>query len=199
MGRFDGKTAIITGASRGIGLAAARRIVKEGGRVVVTARDPGPLREAVDALGGTGTALGIAGKAHDPGHRAEVVDRALADFGRIDVLVNNAGINPVFGPLIDADPAAIAKIFEVNVIAAVSWTAAVHRAWMREHGGAVVNVASLAGLHPSPGIAAYGASKAALINVTAQLAHELAPRVRVNAVAPAVVKTRFAAALYEAD
>ncbi|ASU83903.1 SDR family oxidoreductase [Nocardiopsis gilva YIM 90087] len=199
MGRFDGKVAVITGASRGIGRAAAQRIADEGGKVVITARKPDPLAEAATALGGPDTALGIAGKAHDPDHRAEVIAQTLATFGRIDVLVNNTGINPVVGSVIDIDPAAMAKIYEVNVIAAASWAAAVHQAWMKENGGAIVNVSSLAGQHPAPGIGVYGTSKAALINLTQQLAFELAPAIRVNAVAPAVVKTDFATALVQSN
>ena len=197
MKRFEGKVAVVTGASRGIGFAVARRIVDEGGRVVVTARGAEGLAEAVTQLGGPEHALGIAGRAHDQAHRAEVVQRTLDTFGRVDVLVNNTGINPVFDSILKVDEAAMAKIFEVNVIAAVGWVREVYNAWMGEHGGAIVNVASLAGQHPSPGIGIYGASKAALINLTQQLAYELAHRrIRVNAVAPAVVKTRFAEALY---
>ncbi|GAB3213540.1 SDR family oxidoreductase [Marinactinospora thermotolerans] len=199
MRRFEGKVAIVTGASRGIGLATARRIVDEGGRVVVTARKSGPLEEAVAGLGGSDVAVGVAGKAHDAEHRAEVIERTLETFGRIDVLVNNTGTNPVFDAVVNVDPAAMAKIFEINVIAAAAWVSGVYHAWMGEHGGAVVNVASLAGQHPSPGLGVYGASKAALINLTAQLAYELAPKIRVNAVAPAVVRTRFAEALYAQD
>ncbi|MBB6171829.1 3-oxoacyl-[acyl-carrier protein] reductase [Nocardiopsis mwathae] len=199
MGRFDGKVAVITGASRGIGRAAARRIVEEGGRVVITARKPDPLAEAAAALGGPDTALGIAGKAHDDAHRAEVIARTLEAFGRIDVLVNNTGINPVLDAVVNVEPSAMAKIYEVNVIAAARWVAAAHQAWMKDHGGAVVNVASIAGQHPAPGLGVYGTSKAALINLTQQLAFELAPAVRVNAVAPAVVKTDFAGALVGED
>ncbi|GAB3473056.1 SDR family oxidoreductase [Nocardiopsis coralliicola] len=199
MQRFDGKVAIITGASRGIGLAAAKRIVAEGGRVVITARKPEPLEKAVAELGGPEHALGIAGKAHDAEHRADVIRRTLDTFGSIDILVNNTGTNPVLDAIVNVEPAAMAKIFEINVIAAASWVSAAYYAWMKDHGGAVVNVASLAGQHPSPGIAIYGASKAALINLTEQLAYELAPSIRVNAVAPAVVKTDFAQALYADD
>ncbi|MDA8368643.1 MAG: SDR family oxidoreductase [Nocardiopsaceae bacterium] len=198
MGRFEGKVAIITGASRGIGLATARRIVDEGGKVAITGRTPETLDKAVFDLGGADTALAIAGKAHDADHRSQVIEQTLAAFGRIDILVNNTGTNPVFDATVNVEPAAMAKIFEINVIAAASWAAAVHHAWMKDNGGAIVNVASLAGQHPSPGIAVYGASKAALINLTQQLAYELAPqRIRVNAVAPGVVKTSFATALFE--
>ncbi|MFC0529456.1 SDR family oxidoreductase [Phytohabitans kaempferiae] len=194
--RLEGKVALVTGASRGIGHAVARRLVAEGARVCVTARKPEPLREAAAALGGPDQVLAVAGKTDDPAHRAEAVERAVETFGRLDILVNNTGINPTFGPLLETDPAAVRKIFDVNVFAAVSWVRQAHEAWLGEHGGAVVNMSSIAGLGPAPGLGAYAASKAALIQVTAQLAVELAPTVRVNAVAPGVVKTQFATALY---
>jgi 3-oxoacyl-[acyl-carrier protein] reductase len=99
--------------------------------------------------------------------------------------------------MIDLDLGAARKIFEVNALAGLSWARQAHRAWMAEHGGAIVNVASIAGLLPAPGIGFYGASKAMLLHLTAELAVELGPSVRVNAVAPAIVRTAFAAALYE--
>lgn len=191
------KVAVVTGASRGIGLGIAHRLVEEGARVVVTARKPEALAEAVTALGGRDHALGIAGNASDPAHRDEVVARTIDTFGRLDLLVNNTGINPAYGPLVDLDLDVARKILDTNTVSALGWTQAAHAAWMREHGGAVVNVSSVAGLRPAPGIAFYGVSKAALVSLTESLAIELGPRVRVNAVAPAVVKTRFASALYE--
>jgi NAD(P)-dependent dehydrogenase (short-subunit alcohol dehydrogenase family) len=195
--RFDGKTAIVTGASRGIGLAIAQRLVTEGARVVVTARKQDALAEAVALLGGPGRALGVAGRADDIEHQAEVIARAIESFGSADLLVNNAGINPAYGPLLELPLDAARKIVEVNCLAALSWVRQAHRSWMREHGGAIVNVASTAGVKPAPGIAFYGASKAMLSHLTEALAVELGPSVRVNAVAPAVVRTRFAMALYE--
>lgn len=195
--RLAGRTAVVTGASRGIGLAIAERIVAEGGRVVITARKAEALAEAVASLGGTEHALGIAGHADDPDHRAETIERAVATFGSLDLLVNNTGINPTYGPLMGLDLDAARKIVEVNVFAALAWVQDAHRAWMGEHGGAVVNISSVAGLRPAPGIAMYGASKAMLRHLTEELAVELGPAIRVNAVAPAVVKTRFATALYE--
>ncbi|ROR89662.1 SDR family oxidoreductase [Nocardioides aurantiacus] len=194
---LSGKTAVVTGASRGIGLGVARRLVEEGARVVVTARRDEALQAAVAELGGPDHALGIAGAADDEAHREEVVAAAVATYGSLDLLVNNTGINPVYGPLMGLDLAAARKITEVNVVAALGWVQAAHRAWLGEHGGAVVNVASVAGLRPAPGIDLYGASKAMLVRLTESLAVELGPTVRVNAVAPAVVKTRFATALYE--
>jgi len=195
--RLNGKTAIVTGASRGIGLAIAKRLVAEGARVVITARKQEALDEAVAGLGGAKMALGVAGNAGDVAHQADVVAKALDAFGSVDLLVNNTGINPAYGPLMDLDLDVARKIVDVNGVAALSWVQHAHRAWMKEHGGAIVNVASVAGLRPAPGIAFYGASKALLIHLTEELAVELGPNIRVNAVAPAVVKTKFASALYE--
>lgn len=196
-GRFAGKTAIVTGASRGIGLGIAQRLVDEGAKVVITARKQEALDEAVARLGGAGYALGVAGKADDAEHQADAVATAIETFGSVDLLVNNTGINPVYGPMIEIDLQAARKIIEVNCLAALGWTQQAHRAWMGEHGGAVVNVSSVAGIKPAPGIGFYGASKAMLTYITQELAVELGPRLRVNAVAPAVVKTKFATALYE--
>jgi NAD(P)-dependent dehydrogenase (short-subunit alcohol dehydrogenase family) len=196
--RFVGKVAVVTGASRGIGLAIATRLVAEGARVCVTARKPDPLVAAVALLGGDRHAVGVAGRADDTDHREHTIMTTIEAFGQVDILVNNTGINPVYGPVSRTDAGAAAKVFDVNVIAALSWTEEVRKLGLGDRpGAAIVNVASIAGLRPSPGIGVYGASKAALIHVTAQLALELAPQIRVNAVAPAVVKTRFATALYE--
>ncbi|BDT86438.1 SDR family oxidoreductase [Nocardia cyriacigeorgica] len=196
-GRFAGKTAIVTGASRGIGLGIAQRLVDDGAKVVITARKQDALDAAVEQLGGAEHALGVAGRADDAAHQEDTVARAIATFGSADLLVNNTGINPVYGPMIEMDMAAARKIIEVNCLAALSWTQQVHKAWMGEHGGAVVNVSSVAGIRPAPGIGFYGASKAMLTYITQELAVELGPGLRINAVAPAVVKTKFATALYE--
>ncbi|MEU1430811.1 SDR family oxidoreductase [Nocardia sp. NPDC056611] len=197
MTRFEGKTAIVTGASRGIGLGIAQRLVDEGARVVITARKQEALDEAVAALGGPDKALAVAGRADDVAHQAEVVKRAVDTFGSADLLVNNTGINPVYGTMMQLDLEAARKIVEVNCLAALSWVQQAYGAWMKDHGGAVVNVSSVAGLKPAPGIGFYGASKAMLTHITQELAVELGPDIRVNAVAPAVVKTKFATALYE--
>lgn len=196
-GRFAGRVALITGASRGIGYAIAERLIAEGARVCITARRAEALGAAAEALGGKEHVIAVAGKADDAEHRAAAVAATIDTYGRLDVLVNNTGINPVFGPMIDQDLGAARKVFDVNVLAAVSWVGEAHRAWLAKHGGAVVNIASIAGTAPAPGLGYYAASKAALIQLTSQLAFELSPNVRVNAVAPAVVKTVFASALYE--
>ncbi|MFE9244517.1 SDR family oxidoreductase [Nocardiopsis sp. NPDC006938] len=195
--RFIGRTAIITGASRGIGLAIAQRLVSEGARVCVTARGAEPLREAVEALGGPEHAIGVPGRADDPEHQDAAIAATLEAFGGLDLLVNNTGINPVYGRMVDLDLDAARKIFEVNALSAIAWVQKAYRARLAEHGGAIVNVSSVAGTKPAPGIGFYGATKAMLTHVTEELAVELGPGVRVNGVAPAVVKTRFAEALYE--
>ncbi|WP_183099722.1 SDR family oxidoreductase [Nocardioides pelophilus] len=195
--RFEGKTAIVTGASRGIGLGIAERLVADGARVVITARKQEALDEAVAHLGGPDVALAVAGKADDTEHQADTVRQAIETFGSVDFLVNNTGINPSYGPLLEVDPSAARKIVDVNCLAAMAWVKQVHDAWMGEHGGSVVNVSSIAGLRPPANIAFYGASKAMLTYLTQTLAVELGPGIRVNAVAPAVVKTRLATALYE--
>lgn len=196
--RFAGQVALVTGASRGIGLAVARRLVAEGARVAVTARKPEGLAAARELLGGPEHAVVIAGRGDDAEHQAQAVRTAVATFGRLDVVINNTGINPVYGPLSEVDDAAARKIMDVNVLAALRWVREALAAGLGAQGGAaVVNIASIAGLRPAPGLGYYGVSKSALIGLTTQLAAELAPSVRVNAVAPAVVKTRFAAKLYE--
>ncbi|GAA1502627.1 SDR family oxidoreductase [Streptomyces synnematoformans] len=192
----SGRVALITGASRGIGYGIAEALVARGHRVCLTGRGEEALQDAVEWLG-AGRAIGVAGKAHHEEHQAEAVARTVEAFGRVDYLVNNAGTNPVFGPIADADLGAVAKVYETNVLSALGFAQQTYRAWQREHGGAIVNIASVAGLSASPFVGPYGMSKAAMINMTMQLAHEFAPVVRVNALAPGVVKTKFAVALYE--
>jgi NAD(P)-dependent dehydrogenase (short-subunit alcohol dehydrogenase family) len=193
MGRFDGKTALVTGASRGIGLAVAQRLAEDGARVIITARNAETLEQSAKSLG---SALWVAGRADDADHRAEVLDLVSREFGTLDFFVNNAGTNPAYGKLLDIERPAMDKILSLNLVAALDWTREVVKQGMSPD-AAIVNIASIAGLTPAPGIAFYGVSKAALIALTTQLALELAPAIRVNAVAPAVIKTSFARALYE--
>ncbi|MDO0916533.1 SDR family oxidoreductase [Streptomyces sp. DT2A-34] len=193
---LSGKVALVTGGSRGIGYGVAEALVARGDRVVITGRGEDALKEAVEQLGAD-RAVYVAGKAHDEAHQAVAVERAMEAFGRVDYLINNAGTNPVFGPLADLDLGVARKVFETNVISALGFAQKTWHAWQKDNGGAIVNIASVAGIAPSPFIAAYGVSKAAMINLTQQMAHEFAPKVRVNAIAPAVVKTKFAEALYE--
>ncbi|KQQ93844.1 3-ketoacyl-ACP reductase [Leifsonia sp. Leaf325] len=202
MQRFDGRVALITGGSRGIGLAIAKRLVGEGAQVVITGRKQESLDAALAELNGGGStspgtaaaATAVAGKADDPEHRAAVFAHIAAHHGRLDHLVNNAGINPAYGPALEIEASIVRKILEVNVVAALEWTRDAVVAGLTT---SIVNLSSISAVSAAPGIAFYGVSKAALVNLTLQLAHELAPGIRVNAVAPAVIKTAFARALYE--
>ncbi|SDM02328.1 NAD(P)-dependent dehydrogenase, short-chain alcohol dehydrogenase family [Lentzea albidocapillata subsp. violacea] len=195
---FSGKAALVTGASRGIGHGIARELLSRGASVTITGRKADQLAEAASQLEADtgGRVLAVAGNAGDDASREEAVARTVEEFGRLDVLVNNTGINPQFGFLMEADLNAVKKIFDVNVVAALGFVQLAWKAWMSEHGGAVVNIASVGGIRSTGVIGAYGASKAALIRLTEELAWQLGPKVRVNAVAPAVVKTKFAEALY---
>ena len=193
---LSGKVALITGASRGIGYGIAEAFVARGDRLCITGRTEEALKEAAEKLGAD-RVIAVAGKAHDEDHQAIAVERTMEAFGRVDFLVNNAGTNPVFGPIADLDLNVARKVFETNVVSALGFAQKTWHAWQKDNGGAIVNIASVAGLNASPFIGAYGISKAAMINLTLQLAHEFAPRVRVNTIAPAVVKTKFAQALYE--
>lgn len=192
----SGEVAIVTGGSRGIGYGVAEALMARGHRVCITGRNEDALKEAVERLG-AGRAMYVAGKAHDDEHRRVAIERVMDAYGRVDHLVNNAGTNPVFGPIAELDLGVARKVFETNVVSALGFAQATYAAWQRDNGGTIVNIASIAGMSASPFIGAYGMSKAAMINLTQQLAHEFAPTVRVNALAPAVVKTKFAAALYE--
>jgi len=196
----ENKVAIVTGASRGIGLGIASRLVADGARVVITARKTEALDEAVEALGGPEHAVAFAGHADDSGHQDEVVAAARETFGRLDYLVNNAGINPSYGPMLEMDIESARKILEVNVLSSFSWTKKAVGAGLgtpEAPGGAIVNVASIAGLGATGLLGWYAVSKAAMIHLTTELGYQLGPDVRVNAVAPGIVKTEFAQALYE--
>lgn len=196
---LQNQTALVTGASRGIGLAIARTLVDNGMQVMITARNDDTLQDAVQSFP-AGTAIGVAGKSDDPAHRELVLETIAKEFGRLDVLVNNAGINPVYGPMRDLDLGAAEKTFRVNVLATLAWVQAVlrHEALgFEDHQGRIINLSSVTSETPSEGIGLYGISKAAVSHLTQTLAVELGPQVRVNAVSPAVVKTQFAKALYE--
>ncbi|MCP2195276.1 NAD(P)-dependent dehydrogenase, short-chain alcohol dehydrogenase family [Williamsia deligens] len=199
---LSGRTALVTGASRGIGLATATELAVRGAVVTITGRKPDALAAAQESIAAAApdadvrTVVANTGSADD---RRAAVAEAARDRGTVDILVNNTGINPVYGPLMDADLDAVRKIFDVNVVAALGFVQECFRAGMSRTGGAVVNIASTAGLRSTGVIAAYGASKAALIRLTAELAAELGPGIRVNAIAPNIVKTQFAEALYSAD
>jgi len=193
---LGGRTAIVTGASRGIGLAIAEALLAGGANVVLTSRHEEAATAAAASLGSE-RAVGFPAHATDEQAAQRCIDFAVERFGRLDILVNNAGTNPAFGPVVDQDKGRFMKTLDVNLWAPVLWTGLAWRAWMRDHGGAVVNTASVGGLVVGPNLGVYHTSKAALIHITKQLALELGPKVRVNAVAPGVVRTRLAEALWK--
>ena len=151
------------------------------------------MRRAAEELGG----VGLAGSVADPAHLRALTEFTLDAFGRLDIVVNNAATNQPYGPLMDVDPDAWREAFAVNVEAPLRLVQCVWRAWMREHGGAVVNICTEGAAHVGPNVGAYGTSKAALLHLTQQLAGELAPRVRVNSVSPGLVRTEMARFVWE--
>ena len=194
----SGRTALVTGGSRGIGLAIARAFCGAGGNVMLVSRSAENLETAAAALEGLpgDVAWTVAHVA-----RGDQVDAAvsatLERFGSLDALVNNAGTNPYFGPMVEIDDARILKTVEINQSSVVVWTRAAWRAWMQEHGGVILNIASIGGLGVEPGIGWYNVTKAAVIHTTRQFAVELAPGVRVNGIAPGLVRTELARGLWE--
>lgn len=195
--RFADKVALVTGASRGIGLAVAHRLLSEGARVCITGRKLEALEDAANSLATPDRVLTCQGQADDEEHQVVALELCAEKFGGVDVLVNNVGVNPEFGDLLAMEARSRARILDTNVLGTVNWTRNFLQTADAGTERAIVTVSSVAGIRPARGIGFYGVSKAALIQLTQQLAFELAPQVRVNAVAPAVIATRFSAALYE--
>lgn len=195
------RVAIVTGASRGLGRAIAEGLAEQGAKVVLSSRKQADLDRESDRLNQRfpGSAVAIAAHAGREEDLRRLVDGTMERFGRIDVLVNNAGTNPYFGPLIDAELPVWDKTFEVNLRGYFILTKLVYRAWMERQGGAVLNIASTGGLRPSVGLGVYDVTKAGVIMLTRQLARELGGRVRVNCIAPGLFKTRFAEALWSSE
>jgi NAD(P)-dependent dehydrogenase (short-subunit alcohol dehydrogenase family) len=196
--RLDGKVALVTGGTRGIGRAIAEGYAAAGASVAVLARKQHELDETEQALRAIGADVTTyAGSAGDPDAIAASVAQCVEQLGRLDILVNNAATNPAFGPMIETEPRAVNKVLEVNVVGPLLLAQQAWAAWMKEHGGVIVNIASTGGIHASPFIGIYNVSKAALAHMTRQLALELGPKVRVNAIAPGLVKTDMSRVLYE--
>jgi len=195
--RLDGKVAIVTGGSRGIGKAIAQAFVDAGAQVMITSRGAEACEAAAQEIGeGAHVEAGHIGKDEDA---ARVVEATMDRLGRIDVLVNNAATNPYAGPTIDVDRARWDKTLEINLTAPMFWTQRVWNRWMKEHGGSVINISSVGGFSTNPILGVYDITKAAMIHLTKQLAAEMAPQVRVNALAPGLVKTDFAKVLWEGN
>lgn len=196
--RLDGRVALVTGASRGIGSAIAETLAEQGAQVVLSSRKQADLDAEAERINARfpEKTVAIAAHAGKPEDLQRLVEEAMSRFARIDILVNNAATNPYFGPVLGADLGAWDKTFEVNLRGVFQLTKLVYEASMEKNGGAVVNVASIGGLRPGFGLGVYNITKAGVIMLTRQLARELGGKVRVNAVAPGLVKTRFAEALW---
>ncbi|MDX3528117.1 SDR family oxidoreductase [Streptomyces sp. ID05-39B] len=191
MTSLKGKTALVTGGRTGIGFGIATALVERGANVVITSRSEDKLREAAAELGDE-RAVGVAGEANDPEHQRIAVATAVERFGSLDLLVNNVGgTERNARRLVETDVAAYRNTIEMNLVTALTWVQAAWRGWLGEHGGAIVNISSIASMLAVPDGTSYGTAKAALNHFTKQMANELAPGVRVNAVASGTVLTDF--------
>ena len=194
---LTGKVALVTGGSRGIGRAMAETFVAAGATVVISSRKQDALDQVAAEIDAGDRVDAIAAHAGDPEAVEACVAQVVERHGGIDVLVNNAATNPYFGPTLGIDLARHDKTWEVNFRGPLVWIQEAHRQSMGDRGGVVLNVASIGGLSVEPAIGIYNTTKAALIHLTKTLAAELGPDIRVNAIAPGLVKTDFARALWE--
>ncbi len=199
--KFDlsGKVAIVTGGSRGIGMAAATALSEAGAAVVIASRKPEPLEQAAEAIVKQTGGKVLAVPAHTGDDEAvnRVVERAVAEFGGVDILVNNAATNPHFGPILGSDDSHWDKTWDVNVKGYFRMARACVPAMRNRGGGRIVNIASIAGRRVQPGMGIYCVSKAAVVMLTQVLAVELADaKINVNALTPGFVKTKFSSAIW---
>ncbi|MCX6215107.1 glucose 1-dehydrogenase [Spirosoma sp.] len=198
---FDltGKVAIITGASKGIGEDMARVFAKFGANVIISSRK----QDACDALANKirlegGEATGIAANVGDMDQLQQLVDKSIVTYGGIDILINNAASNPVFGPSLDCDGAAFDKIMQANVKAPFELSKLCYPSMKARGGGSIIMISSIAGHTPDPGLGMYSVSKASLNMLTKVLAKEWGPDgIRVNAICPGLIKTKFSQALWQ--
>ncbi|HEX4539274.1 MAG TPA: SDR family oxidoreductase [Acidimicrobiales bacterium] len=193
--RLDGKVALVTGASKGIGAAIARALAENGARVMLSSRKQDALEKA--AAGIEGETAVFAANAGDPDQARACVAATIERFGGLHILVNNAATNPYLGRAIDIDLPRYDKTMEVNLRGPLAWTQEAWRQALQAGGGTVVNISSVGGMTHGGPIGIYDVTKAGLIHLTKHLATELGPQVRVNAIAPGLVKTDFARALWQ--
>ena len=195
---LEGKVAIVTGSSKGIGKAIAKGLAEKGAQVVVSSRNQEACDEVVDELTQEGLkAIGIACHIGKEEQRQNLVDKTIEAFGRIDVLVNNAAINPVFGPIEEVDPGIFDKIMEVNVKAPWALSNLVLPHMQTHKNGSIINIASVEALTPGFGLGLYSTSKAALLMLTKNQAKEWGQHgIRANTICPGLIQTKFSAALW---
>jgi NAD(P)-dependent dehydrogenase (short-subunit alcohol dehydrogenase family) len=195
---LEGKVAIITGSSKGIGKSIAKGLAEMGAKVVVSSRNQEACDEVVKEFEQSGLkAIGIACHIGKEEQRKNLVEKTIKAFGRIDVLVNNAAINPVFGPIEDVDPEIFDKIMDVNVKAPWALSNLVLPHMQKNNNGSVINIASVEALTPGAGLGLYSTSKAALLMLTKNQAKEWGQYgIRANAICPGLIKTKFSAALW---
>ncbi len=191
---MEGKVALVTGASRGIGQAIAASMSAAGAQVMLTSRKQDALEAAAATMVGE-TAV-FAGNAGDPATARACVAATIERFGGLDILVNNAATNPYYGPTLGVDESRFDKTFQVNLRGPLFWSQAAWDQAMHDKPGVIVNIASVGGLRSEAGLGVYNLTKAALIHLTRQLANELGPT-RVVGIAPGLVQTDFAAYLVE--
>lgn len=193
------KVALITGASKGIGEAIARLFAAHGAKVVISSRKQADLDQlALQIQAEGGDVTGIAAHAGDMNQLKQLVEKTIALYGGIDILVNNAATNPVYGPVTDCDETSFDKIMQVNVKAPFELSKWVHPVMKSRGGGSIINISSIAGLSPDPGLGIYSVSKAALNMLTKVQAKEWgADGIRVNAICPGLIKTKFSQALWQ--
>ena len=187
------KTALVTGGTRGIGLYTALKYIEKATNVYITSRK----QENLDAAISENPQLkGFVARADDLVAATETCKSVIDETGSLDILVNNAGTNPSGGSLLDVELSAVQKTWDVNLMGPLMWTREAVKAGLKE---SVLNVCSVGGIRPSQYMGAYNISKAGLIYMTKQLAMELAPDVRVNGIAPAIVKTKLSEMLWISD
>lgn len=191
---LTGKVALVTGASKGIGLAIAKTLAESGAKVMLSSRKEDQLRAAAATINGDTEVF--AANAGDLDAASRCIDATIERFGALDVLVNNAATNPYFGKTLGVDEARFAKTFDVNIKAPLFWSQMAHERWLKDHPGVILNIASVGGMRAEIGLGVYNLTKAALIHMTRQLASELGPS-RVVGIAPGLVKTDFAAVLVD--
>jgi len=196
---LKGKVAIITGASKGIGAAIASIYAREGARVVLSSRKQDVLEAVVAGITDDGgEAMAVAAHMGEADQVQALVDRTIAEWGRVDIAVNNAATNPHFGPLLTADEGQFEKIIDVNLKGYFRLCKAVEPSMRANGGGKIINMASIAGLSPAMNMGAYSISKAGVLMLTQVLATELGDaNIQVNALAPGLIKTKFSRALWE--